>query len=152
MGHPGALVLAGGVVALGLGFLVGSRSIAGEAAYAGVGPRAVPVVVGAGLALAGLAFGISVGRGATFTTAEPPATWRALLLLLAGLVGAVVVIEPLGFAVAAALVFTASARAFGSRRPVVDAAVGLGLGVLVYVIFSRGLGVSLPGGPLEWLS
>ena len=61
-------------------------------------------------------------------------------------------IQPLGFAPTAAAVFATTARGFGSRRVVADILLGLALGAVVYVVFARGLGVSLPGGPLDWLA
>ena len=57
------------------------------------------------------------------------------------------VIRPLGFPVAAALAFALTARAFGSRRILLDLAVGLGLGLACWLLFSRFLGLSLPGFP-----
>ena len=60
----------------------------------------------------------------------------------------VFVIRPLGFPVAAALAFALTARAFGSRRLLLDLGVGLLLGVACWLLFSRLLGLSLPGFPL----
>ncbi|MGH7267630.1 MAG: tripartite tricarboxylate transporter TctB family protein, partial [Candidatus Rokuibacteriota bacterium] len=57
-------------------------------------------------------------------------------------------VRPLGFPVAAALLFTLGARGFGDRRVLRSLAVGAALGLGVYFAFSRALGVSLPGGPL----
>ena len=67
---------------------------------------------------------------------------------MSGLVLATLTVERVGFPVAAAVLFALTARAFGSRRLPRDVAAGLALGVVVWLIFSRGLGVSLPGGPL----
>ena len=133
-------------------FVAGAFAIPGEAAYAGVGPRAVPILVGAALTLAGLGFAVSVVRGAEFPATESPPDRRALAWLIGGLVAAGLLIQPIGFALTAAVVFTATARAFSSRRLPMDTLVGLVLGAIVYVAFARGLGVSLPAGPLEWLA
>jgi putative tricarboxylic transport membrane protein len=145
----GALAAGGGVVALGLVVLAGALWVRGEAAYAGVGPRAVPVLVGAGLTLAGVGFVVSVVRGARFTDAEARADLVAMAWIVGSLIAAVVLVQPLGFAPTAGLVFAATARAFGSRRTLADVAIGLALGIVVYVVFAHGLGVSLPGGPLD---
>ncbi len=66
---------------------------------------------------------------------------------MAGIALSVFILERAGFPVTAAIVFTLTARAFGSRRLLRDAAIGLVLATLTYLIFARGLGVSLPGGP-----
>jgi putative tricarboxylic transport membrane protein len=59
----------------------------------------------------------------------------------------VLLIRPLGFPVAATLAFALTARAFGSRRLLLDLGVGLLLGVGCWLVFSRLLGLSLPGFP-----
>jgi putative tricarboxylic transport membrane protein len=145
----GALAVGGGVVLLGLVVLVGALWVRGEAAYAGVGPRAVPVLVGAGLTLAAAGFVLSVVRGARLDTAGTRVDRAAILWIAGSLAVAALVIERAGFAPAAALVFAATARAFGSRRALAAVAYGLALGIVVYVVFAHGLGVSLPGGPLD---
>ena len=153
-GTAGPLAVAAGVVALGLFFLVGAVRIAGEAQYAGVGPRAFPALIGAALVVLGGGLAVAVLRGMVIAPeagedvdADRAADLRPLGWILAGLVLAVAVLERAGFPLTAAIVFTLTARGFGSRRPGRDALVGLGLAVLTYLVFARGLGVSLPGGP-----
>jgi putative tricarboxylic transport membrane protein len=58
-------------------------------------------------------------------------------------------IHTAGFALAAAALFACIARGFGSVRPARDAAIGLLLGLAVYLFFVRFLNVNLPAG---WLS
>jgi putative tricarboxylic transport membrane protein len=152
----GPLAVAAGVVGLGLFLFLGAFSIAGEAQYAGVGPRAFPLVVGAALAVLGVALAIGIATGRAQLTPEGgedvdetrAADLSAMAWIVAGLVVAVFALERVGFALSAALVFTLTARAFGSRRLARDAAIGLALGVATYYLFARGLGVSLPAGPL----
>jgi putative tricarboxylic transport membrane protein len=152
----GPLAVAASVVGLGLFVLAGAFSIEGEAQYAGVGPRAFPVLVGAALTVLGtaLAVGVVTGRIAlrpeagedvdeTRTADLAPMAW-----IVAGLVVAVFALERIGFALTAALVFTLTARAFGSRRLLRDAVIGLAIGLATFFLFARGLGVSLPAGPL----
>ena len=62
----------------------------------------------------------------------------------AGLVGVAVLINLIGFVLAAGLLFACSARGFGSRRPVRDLAIGIALTLPIYWLFNAGLGVSLP--------
>jgi putative tricarboxylic transport membrane protein len=150
MGHKiGPLVLGILVAGLGLFFLLGARSIAGEAATSGVGPRAFPTLIGGGLVVLGLSFVIAVRRGMTFPAVAEPARRGVLPWILAGIVGGILIVEPLGFPLAAAWFFVLGTRGFGSRRWARNALLGVVLGVLVYLVFARALGVTLPGGPID---
>jgi putative tricarboxylic transport membrane protein len=153
--QAGPLAVAAGVVGLGLVLLVGAFRISGEAAYAGVGPRAFPVLVGGALALLGVILAVAIRRGLVLTPesgedvdATMEADLRPLAWIGAGLVLSIVLLERAGFPLTGALLFTLTARAFGSRRLVRDALIGLLVATATYVVFARGLGVSLPGGPL----
>ena len=141
----GALAVAAAVCALGAFYIGGVFSIAGDAQYAGVGPRVFPIIIGSALLMLGITFGASVRRDASAAAGEP-VRHAAIGWIVGGLALAVVAMQPLGFPVAAAIVFSLTARGFGSRRLVRDVVMGMALGALVYVVFSRGLGVSLPGG------
>jgi putative tricarboxylic transport membrane protein len=55
-------------------------------------------------------------------------------------------LESLGWIVAATLLFVAATLAFGSRRLVLDTAIGIVLAGLAFAIFNYGLGLSLPTG------
>lgn len=147
--RAGPLAVGVGVAGLGLFFLLSARTIPGDAPYAGVGPRAFPTLIGAALVVLGVSFLIAVRRGAEFPSAATPAERGVMPWILGGLAAAAAVIVPLGFPVAAALLFVFAARGFGSRQWARNALLGAGLGLVVYVVFSRALGVSLPGGPLD---
>jgi putative tricarboxylic transport membrane protein len=150
MGHKlGPLVLGILVAVLGLFFLIGARSIEGEAATSGVGPRAFPTLIGGGLVVLGLSFVIAVRRGMTFPAAAESARRGVLPWILAGIVGGILIVEPLGFPLAAAWVFVLGTRGFGSRRWARNTLLGVVLGVLIYLVFARALGVTLPGGPID---
>lgn len=69
----------------------------------------------------------------------------------AGLVAVAVLINVIGFVLAAGLLFACSARGFGSRRPVRDLAIGIALTLPIYWLFNAGLGVSLPPLINAWL-
>ena len=79
-----------------------------------------------------------------------------MLLVAAALVLDVVLMPPLGFVVASAVLFACVAAAFGSRRFVLDAALGLAFAGAIYVVFVHGLGLHLPAGSvwesLPWRS
>lgn len=85
-------------------------------------------------------------------TACVRATSRANVAALATVALALVVdvalIHRIGFVVASTLMFALAARAFGSRRPAHDAIIGLAIAAVIYVAFTRGLGIGLPHGVL----
>lgn len=142
------------VIAWGLVWLYGTLSLPQAATYAVVGPGFFPAVIGGGLVLLGVLLLVAVSRGERFEpqeaedtdTSRPPSRAAFWLTVAAGVVP-VFVIRPLGFPVAATLAFALTARAFGSRRLLLDLGVGLLLGVACWLLFSRLLGLSLPGFP-----
>lgn len=148
------LGLAALVVAVGVVVLVDASRIAAPATSNAVGPRFFPVVVGVLLVLVGGWLAVDVLRGGT---GEPeidedvdltrPSDWRTLALLTAAFVLHALLLRPAGWPVAGAVLFWGTAAALGSRSWLRDGAVSIALGVLVYLLFARGLGVSLPAGP-----
>jgi putative tricarboxylic transport membrane protein len=120
-----------------------------------VGPKTVPVVVGAGLLVIAALLAVDVlrgGRGQAETGEDvdlsEPADWRTVLLLAGVFLGSAVLIEPLGFPIAGALLFWGAAFALGSRRIDRDPLIAAALSLVTYVVFNNLLGVPLPGGPL----
>ncbi|MFJ5262331.1 tripartite tricarboxylate transporter TctB family protein [Streptomyces sp. NPDC088387] len=120
-----------------------------------VGPRTVPIVVGAGLLVIAALLAVDVlrgGRGEAESGEDvdlsEPADWRTVVLLAGVFLGAAVLIEPLGFPIAGALLFWGAAFALGSRRFDRDPLIAAGLSLVTYVLFNNLLGVPLPGGPL----
>jgi putative tricarboxylic transport membrane protein len=153
--QTGPLAVAAGVVGLGLFFFLGAFRIESEAAYAGVGPRVFPIVIGAALVVFGGAFGVEVFRGRVDllpeggedVDASRPGEVAPMAWIVAGLALAVLLLERVGFPITATIAFALTARAFGSRRLWRDTLIGLALSVATFFVFARGLGVSLPGGP-----
>lgn len=144
----GEAVLGGGVLALGLFVGVETALIEVAASQATVGPRLFPFLVAAGLIIVGglvlreAFFGhIAHERGFELD-------WPAVALISAGLLAQIFLLEIIGWIPAAAIVFVAAARAFGSRRPLIDAALGLALASLAFFLFNYGLGLDLPLGTL----
>jgi putative tricarboxylic transport membrane protein len=116
----------------------------------GVGPRAMPMVVAAGLALLAIGNGIAALRGDQ--PERETLLWRPIVLIIGGLVVMMAFIAfGVGFIPATAVLFAATAAAFGRTAFLVDLLIGLVLGVVVYVVFSKLLSLSLPAGPLEHL-
>ena len=113
------------------------------------GPRLFPVAVMAALALTGVSVAVLEllfsGRGER--PAEPN-DWKAMAFVLAGLLLFGMLVEPLGFMIAAAALFVFVSRGFGSERLALDAAIGFALGGAIYFLFAQVLGLYLPGGSL----
>lgn len=116
----------------------------------GVGPKAMPFVVGVGLAL--LALGNLVLALQRDIPEPDEADPRAILLIVGGLAALIAIVGMGGgFIPATAILFAATAAAFGRRAFLADLAIGLGLGFVIYLLFVKLLTLSLPAGPLERL-
>ena len=142
-----------GVAAFGAFLLVKTWSIPVNPGYARVGPSVFPWIISSilfliGLVLVGEAWsGRWVGAqqdDEDVASFSPP----AFLWLVVGFGFYLAAIGWAGFPIASALLFAPAARAFGSRRLLLDLGIGLILGLLIYLAFNRGLGLSLPAGIL----
>jgi putative tricarboxylic transport membrane protein len=160
--HPvtpnvGELLLALGAVAFGLLIIWQTTAIRVAPIYATVGPRTIPFIVGAGLVLTGLWLAVEALTGRTTVgtseseDADPtlPTDWRTVGLLALALLAYLVLIERAGFIIASTVLFVIAAFAMGSRRLVRDIAIGIIMATILYLVFSRGLGLALPAGILE---
>lgn len=137
------LALAG--VAVGLA-TYHARATAG---YSPVGARTVPfIIAGALIVLAG--FTAIAGIRSRFPKREkqdiPPMLW-----LIGGLAVQLLTMKSLGFSIATGLLFAAAARGFGRGPLWMTIPVGIVLSFVVWVIFAKGLQLTLPAGPLEKL-
>ena len=142
----GEAVLAAFILLLGVFVAVETAMLRTAPGYAAIGPKLFPWLVAAGLLLVGVALlhearAGAVAQPAGFELDLPPA-----LIVTAGLVLQMVLMRPAGFVIATAVVFVAVAYALGSRRVVLNAAVGLVLCAVTYLAFTRGLGLVLPAG------
>jgi putative tricarboxylic transport membrane protein len=136
-----------GVFVMGALWLNGARGIASTTNYIGVGPAAIVLAVGAGLAVLGVILIVQALRGELVAApaeggeAAPPSR-AAFLTALAGVAVPLLTIRWLGFPLTAMLAFALVARAFGSRRLLLDLAIGALLASAAWFGFSR-LGISL---------
>ncbi|MCX4910978.1 tripartite tricarboxylate transporter TctB family protein [Streptomyces sp. NBC_00878] len=144
------------LLALGLLVLTDALTMDVEITQRGpVGPKTVPIVVGIGLLVIAALLAVDVLRGGHGEAEggedidlSEPADWRTVLLLAGVFLGSAVLIEPVGFPIAGALLFWGAAFALGSRRLDRDPLIAAVLSLATYVIFNNLLGVPLPGGPL----
>lgn len=117
--------------------------------YARVGPTTFPYVISVAL------FGLSI-----WTVFE---AWRGdfpereqqeispILWIVGGLAAQMLLLKAAGFSIATGLLFAATARAFGRGPLWKTIPAGIVLSFVIWVIFAKGLQLSLPAGPLEHL-
>lgn len=120
-----------------------------------IGPRYFPLLVTLGL------LGLSVVLLLRTTlrpdhdllaqaTAEDRTThWVSVSLTMLTLLAYALALPSLGYLVVTTLFFPVEARILGSRSPLRDLLIGLGVAVVVYFGFTRFLGVRLPAGLLS---
>ncbi|MGC8801051.1 tripartite tricarboxylate transporter TctB family protein [Chloroflexus sp.] len=147
------------VVVMGLGGVVLAQTpqIGESSGFTVVGPRVFPTIIGIGCLLFGALFFIRVTVApdhdliAEVTAEEASTDWPITLVLLGVLVGYAAVLWPLGYVVATTLFFPLSSRVLGSTHWRRDVLVGLAIGLIVYLAFTRLLGIRLPAGILSGL-
>jgi putative tricarboxylic transport membrane protein len=151
------IVLSLGVLALGVVAAIVAFRLPEAGGYARVGPNFVPKLVAGALIAMGLWLLTEVATGGwrdavdddPVARGEHAFHWPAFAWVSAGLFAQMLLVQRAGFVVAAAALFFCVARGFGSTRPARDAALGIVLGLAVYLFFVRFLNVSLPAG---WLA
>lgn len=146
---PRPFWLAGLVIAMGVLCLYGALGLPQTARYAAVGPGLFVMVAGAGLVLLGILLAVQIARGEHFhaqdaedASAEQKADPKALMLALAAAGVPIFTIKYLGLPITAMLSFVLVARAFGSKKLVIDIISGAVLGTLAWFLFTR-LGLQL---------
>ncbi|MFF8600325.1 tripartite tricarboxylate transporter TctB family protein [Streptomyces sp. NPDC015232] len=150
------LGVAAGLFLLGVLVLTDALTLSADLGGRGpVGPRTVPLVVGAGLLVVAVLLAVDVLRGGRGEAEggedvdlSEPSDRRTVLLLAGVFLGFAVLIGPVGFPVAGALLFWGAAHALGSRHLHRDPLIAAVLSLLTYLVFDKLLGVPLPGGPL----
>jgi len=154
----GELVFALLMVALGVFAFAGVFTIHVPAGGQ-VGPTVFPLFVSVLLLGSSLAVVVSILRGHRGVPEEGedvdqslPTDWLTLVKIVALVVAHLLLIEPLGWAPAAALLFGGVAWALGARRWWMALLIGAVIALVVQVVFGGLLGLSLPWGPaLGWL-
>src|SRR5262245_25836923 len=151
-----AVAMALAVMALGAFVVFDTATGLTGPGYAEVGPGVFPLIVGAALLLTGLGLLLEsmrthwrvawVERESSDGASSFPL--RNVLLVAAALILNVALFTPLGFITASAVLFACVSAAFGSRRFVFDAIIGIALAAAIYVVFVHGLGLHLPAGDL----
>jgi putative tricarboxylic transport membrane protein len=154
---PAELVLSLAVLSLGIAVAIGTAGLSGAGGYARIGPNVAPAVIAGGLILLGLwlLYEAVFGGWRNAVPDSPEARGEhdfspsAFIWVSIGLIAQMLLIHRAGFVLAQATLFTCVARGFGSRRYPRDFAIGLALGVAVFLFFVKFLNVNLPPG---WLA
>lgn len=143
------LVSAGFLAALAVIVLLASTKIRAGAGE-GLHPRTFPVLLGGLLLAAGAALFVSAWRSRPGAGVDWPGRDGAMRIaaVLGILTAYLLLIQALGFAISTALAIPCLMRYLGKYRWTTCAAVGLASAIVLYSLFYRFLGLSLPMGPL----
>lgn len=156
---PAQLAIGAGLIVISAVLAFGAFRFPAEMGFVILGAHVYPYAVAAFLGVVGLLLSYQAVTGGFRELADHSdetakalpggklgATW-----VTAGLVGVALLINLIGFVLAAALLFACSARGFGSRHPLRDLAIGIALTLPIYWLFNAGLGVSLPPLVNAWI-
>ena len=114
-----------------------------------VGPTVFPYIIAGGLAMLSVGTVISALRG-SFPAREKD-NYGPMLWIIGGLVGQMLLLGWAGFSIATAVLFAFTAKGFGRGPLWQTIPIGFVLAFVIWFIFSRGLQLSLPTGPIERL-
>lgn len=121
-----------------------------------VGPRLFPIAIGVGLLVMAAVLAIAIPRGSRGEAEagedidpDMPSDWRTVGLLVGLFVMLIVLVVPLGWAIAGALFFAGCATVLGSRHYVRKVVIGVVLALVSFYGFYSGLGIPLPAGILD---
>jgi putative tricarboxylic transport membrane protein len=144
------------VLALGVFVVLGTLDVSAAASQLGIGPRFFPMLVGCSMIVIGLFYVADVLRGGSGDPEESedvdvdaPADWRSVGLVSGIFLAFTAVLNVLGWIIAASLLFFGLSVVLGAEHKLRAAGVGVVLGIATYLLFVKGLGVSLPGGLLR---
>ena len=152
------LAVALGITLAGAALLLGSLKIP-FGINAVVGPRVFPLIVSLGTVVFGALLTVSALRGERAepaaeedTDPDAPVNLLAPLIILVGFLLGALALPSLGFVIGTAIMYFSVAYAFGERRLPLILGVSLAVALITYVLFTRGLGLTLPPGLLKgWL-
>jgi putative tricarboxylic transport membrane protein len=150
------LAVSAALLVLGAFVLWAARGIPSIGGFSGVGPDAMPAIVGSGLVLVGLWL-LAERLTGGWRQPEPHPVERGehaflapgFVWVSAGLAAQMLLINTAGFIIAATALFVSVARGFGSRRPLRDALLGFVISLAIFLFFVRFLNVGLPAGWLK---
>lgn len=129
---------------------------AGFAKVDPVGPKFFPLAIGVILIVLAVILAIAISRGSVGEAdagedvdPDSPGDWRTVGLLVGVFVAVILLVEPLGWAIAGTLLFAGTATILGSRHYIRNIVIGAVLAVASFYAFYSGLGIPLPAGILD---
>jgi putative tricarboxylic transport membrane protein len=125
-----------------------ASQIADLQSYARVGPKAFPYAIAGALLLFAVLTALHALKRAPLRDRDQPVP---VLWIIGGLTAQLLVIPYTGFSIATGLLFSATAKAFGRGNFLITIPVGIALSLFLWILFSKGLALNLPAGPLERL-
>ncbi|MBB6351583.1 tripartite tricarboxylate transporter TctB family protein [Nonomuraea muscovyensis] len=150
------LALALVVLGLGVFVIVGTLDVAAAASQLGIGPRFFPILVGGAMIVVGVFYVVDVLRGgrgdpeeSEDVDADAPADWRSVALVSGIFLAFTAVLNVVGWIIGASLLFFGLSVVLGAEHKMRAAVVGVIIGIVTYLLFVKGLGVTLPDGPLQ---
>lgn len=145
------------VACIGIILAVGAARLPVEKGYSILGPQVFPFVIAALLIILAVILAIqaikkgSQGSRDQHSVAAQKASPKAAAWVSGGLLTLALLINSIGFVLAASILFAMAARGFGSKRILRDLLLGIGLVLPLYWLFSAGLGISLPPLVNAWI-
>jgi putative tricarboxylic transport membrane protein len=129
---------------------------AGFAKVDPVGPKLFPIAIGSILIVLAVVLAVAIPRGSVGEAdagedVDPntPGDWRTVGLLVGLFVAVIVLVNPLGWAIAGTLLFAGAATILGNRHYVRNVVIGAALAIASFYAFYSGLGIPLPAGILD---
>jgi putative tricarboxylic transport membrane protein len=160
----GPRIVAVALLALAAMLIVSAIGIARGGGYSVIGPATFPLVVAIGLLVLSAIFALrttvrpDTDLGELAGEEERATHWPTVGFTALALIGYALALDGfalgpievpgLGYIVATALFLPLTAWILGSRSPVRDLIVGVGIGIVIYFGFTEFLGVRLPAGIL----
>lgn len=142
-----AFIIAALLIGVGAVLFWDAARLPQDGGYAGVGPASMPRIVGSGLILLGILTAITGYRDGPRPV--PPQRIGAVAWIFAGLLLQLLLLKPLGFSIASALLFACTAAAFGKRNLALTLPIGLIFALAIYALFDGVLKLNLPAGWIE---
>ena len=114
-----------------------------------VGPKTFAYIIAGGLFILAVWTAFEAWRG-DFPDREaqdlPPMLW-----IIGGLTVQLLTMKTVGFSIATGLLFAATAKGFGKGPLWMTVPIGIVFSFVVWIVFAKGLQLSLPAGPFEQL-
>ncbi|WP_233206248.1 tripartite tricarboxylate transporter TctB family protein [Cryobacterium sp. N19] len=162
-GHPagvpwGELTFSVVLVVLGILVLFDGLGQPESKSASGIGAGFFPIIMAVFLLAIAAALVLQALRGVRGEADEAEGDvdttntrWLQALMVVGAVLFFATVLESLGYILTNAITFLAVAYAIGARRYVRDGIVSLVLSIVIYIVFTRGLSISLPAGIFEGL-